>query len=123
MPQITLQTRLSDTSDTLIDNTLTNYYENIHKSSVLSMPISDHQMTFTTLVYTTLPATNKQHIEFEKVKDRAIENFKVDLVSCNIYDWMNHTLKQNPNIYYDILSDILTELKVKNMHKKIKKKV
>ena len=40
-------------------NTLTNYYENTHTSGVLSMPISDQQMTFTTLVGTTLQATNK----------------------------------------------------------------
>ena len=85
MPQITLPTRLSDTCDTLIDNTLTNYYENTHTSGVLSMPISDHQMTFTSLVGTTLQATNKQLIEFEKVNNRAIENFKADLASCNIY--------------------------------------
>ena len=66
MPQITLRTWFSDTCDTLIDNTLTNYYENTHKSGVLFMPISDHQMTFTTFVGTTLQATNKQLIEFEK---------------------------------------------------------
>ena len=110
MPQITLPTRSSDTRDTLLDNTLTNYYENTHKSGVLSMPISDHQMTFTSLVDTTLQATNKQHVEFEKVNDRAIENFKADLVNCNIYDRMNHNLQQNPNTNFDILSDILTEL-------------
>ena len=121
MPQITLPTRLSDTCDTFIDNTLTNYYENTHTSGVLSMPISDHQMTFTSLVGTTLQATNKQLIEFEKVNDRAIENFKADLASCNIYDRMNHNLEHNPNTNYDILSDILTELKVKHMPKKIRK--
>ena len=121
MPQITLPTRLSDTCDTLIDNTLTNYYENTHTSGVLSMPISDHQMTFTTLVGTTLQATNKQLIEFEKVNDRAIKNFKADLANCNIYDRMNHNLEHNPNTNYDILSDILTELKVKHMPKKIRK--
>ena len=85
------------------------------------MPISDHQMTFTTLLGTTLQATNKQLIEFEKVNDHAIENFKADLASCNIYDRMNHSLQQNPNTNYDILSDILTELKVKHMPKKIRK--
>ena len=70
------------------------------------MPISDHQITFTTLVGTTLQATNKQLIENEKVNDRAIENFKADLASCNIYDRMNHNLEHNPNTNYDILSDI-----------------
>ena len=121
MPQITLPTHLSDTSHTLLDNTLTNYYEITHKSGVLSMPISDHQMTFTTLVGTTLQATNKQLIELEKVNNRAIENFKADLASCNMYDRMNYNLQQNPNTNYDILSDILTELKVKHMPKKIRK--
>ena len=85
------------------------------------MPISDHQMTSTTLVGTTLQATNKQLIEFEKVNDCAIENFKADLASCNIYDRMNHSMQQDPNTNYDILSDILTELKVKHMLKKIRK--
>ena len=121
MPQITLPTRLSDICDTLIDNTLTNYYENTHKSGVLSMSISDHQRTFTTLVGNTLQSTNKQLIEFEKVNNCAIKNFKADLASCNIYDRMNHNLQQNPNTNYNILSDILTKLKVKHMPKKMKK--
>ena len=85
------------------------------------MPISDHLMTFTTLVGTTLQATNKQLIELEKVSNRAIENFKADLASCDMYDRMNYNLQQNPNTNYDILSDILTELKVKHMPKKIRK--
>ena len=45
-PKITLPTRLSETTCTLIDNIITNNIDNNHLSGVLTRKISDHQMNF-----------------------------------------------------------------------------
>ena len=46
-PKITLPTRITDTSNTLIDNILTNVYDDNHESGILIYKISDHQPIFT----------------------------------------------------------------------------
>ena len=45
-PQITLPTRLSETTCTFIDYIITNNIDNNHLSGVLTGKISDHQMNF-----------------------------------------------------------------------------
>ena len=45
-PQITMPTRLSDNSNTLIDNIFTNNICKPHESGILVTPISDHLMQF-----------------------------------------------------------------------------
>ena len=42
-PKITLPTRITDTSNTLIDHILTNVYDDKHVSGILINKISDHQ--------------------------------------------------------------------------------
>ena len=42
-PKITLPTRITDRSSTLIDNMLTNVYDDNHISGILINKISDHQ--------------------------------------------------------------------------------
>ena len=46
-PKITLPTRITDRSSTLIDNILTNVYDDNHISGILINKISDHQPIFT----------------------------------------------------------------------------
>ena len=46
-PKITLPTRITDRSSTLIDNILTNVYDDNHISGILINKISDHQLIFT----------------------------------------------------------------------------
>ena len=46
-PKIALPTRITDTSNTLIDNILTNVYDDKHVSGILINKISDHQPIFT----------------------------------------------------------------------------
>ena len=66
-PQITLPTRLSETTCTLIDNVITNNIDNIHLSGVLTRKISDHQMNFC-MINDKRTATNSKgkFIEVEK---------------------------------------------------------
>ena len=46
-PKITLPTRITDRSSTLIDNILTNFYDDNHISGILINKILDHQPIFT----------------------------------------------------------------------------
>ena len=46
-PKITLPTRITNRSSTLIDNILTNVYDDNHISGILINKISDHQPIFT----------------------------------------------------------------------------
>ena len=44
IPNITLPTRMCETTSTLIDNIYTNALDKNHTSGILIRPISDHQM-------------------------------------------------------------------------------
>ena len=46
-PKITLRTRITDRSSTLIDNILTNVYDDNHISGILINKISDYEPIFT----------------------------------------------------------------------------
>ena len=46
IPNITLPTRMRETTSTLIDNIYTNALDKNHTSGILIRPISDHQMCF-----------------------------------------------------------------------------
>ena len=75
-PKITLPTRLSETTCTLIDNTVTNNIDNNHLSGVLTRKISDHQMNFCMINDKQTAANNKgKFIEVEKNTGNAVENF------------------------------------------------
>ena len=47
LPKITLPTRITDTSNTLIDNILANVIDDRHISGIMFNKISDHQPLFT----------------------------------------------------------------------------
>ena len=61
IPNITLPTRMCDTTSTLIDNIYTNAIDKDHTSGILIRPISDHQMYFSiiNLDYTKLANATK----------------------------------------------------------------
>ena len=50
LPQITRPTRLSNDSNTLIDNIFTNNICKPHKAGILVTPISDHLMQFCVII-------------------------------------------------------------------------
>ena len=76
-PKITLPTRLSETTCTLIDNIITNNIDNKHLSGVLTRKISDHQMNFCMINDKRTAANSKgKFIEVEKITGNAVENFQ-----------------------------------------------
>ena len=115
-PKITLPTRLSETTCTLIDNTITNNIDNNHISGVLTRKISDHQMNFCMINDKRTAANNKgKFIEVEKNNGNAVENFQNYLSEKNIIAKLDHNIRSDPNANYDILFAELANAKQLHM--------
>ena len=121
IPQITLPTRLSDTCDTLIDNIFTNNFGRKHLNCVLSTVISDHQMTCCILPQIKTQRNKKIYIEVELINKKTLENLKDELDKINLCTKINHDIQSNPNESYNILSDILCDIKQRCIPKKTRK--
>ena len=84
-PKITLPTRLSETTCTLIDNVITNDIDNNHLSGVLIRKISDHQMNFCIINDKRTVSNSKgKFIEVENNTGNALENFQNYFFEKNI---------------------------------------
>ena len=115
-PKITLPTRLSETTCTLIDNIITNNIDNNHLSGVLTRKISDHQMNFCMINDKRTAANNKgKFIEVEKNTGNAVENFQNYLSEKNIFAKMDHNIRSDPNANCDILFAELANAKQLHM--------
>ena len=115
-PKITLPTRLSETTCTLIDNIITNNIDNNHLSGVLTRKISDHQMNFCMINDKRTAANNKgKFIEVEKNTGNAVENFQNYLSEKNIFAKMDHNIRSDPNPNCDILFAELANAKQLHM--------
>ena len=82
MSLITLPTRLSDTCDTLIDNT--NNSNQHHTNCILTMVVSDHQMTFCILSNNIKENNANLLIEIETINQHTLENMRYELNQQNI---------------------------------------
>ena len=78
-PKITLPTRITDTSNTLIDNILTNVYDDKHVSGILINKISDHQPIFTCNNKATPLCKESKYIQIETKHERSLSRFLDDL--------------------------------------------
>ena len=115
-PQITLPTRLSETTCTLIDNIITNNIDNNHLSGVLTGKISDHQMNFCMINDKRTAAISKgKFFEVEKNTGNAVENFQNYLSEKNIIAKMDHYIRSDPNANCDILLAELANAKQLHM--------
>ena len=77
-PKITLPTRLSEISCTLIDNVITNNIKCNHISGVLIRKISDHQINFCMINEKCTAMNSKRKlIEVEQYNEQTIKNFKI----------------------------------------------
>ena len=122
IPNITLPTRMCDTTSTLIDNIYTNAVDKDHTSGILIRPISDHQMYFSmiNLCYTKLENAAK-FIEVEVCNQESINKFVKEVGDANIYNKLQKNLNTNPNHNYEILSKHLLCAKLKHIPRKVKK--
>ena len=119
-PMITRPTRLSDDSNTLIDNIFTNNLCKTHTSGILTSPISDHLLNFCILEDTHVcHIKNNMFVEIEKISTTSINNFRNSVIKSEIMSKLDLDPQANANENYKILSKIITESKNKHIPKKI----
>ena len=107
-PRITLPTKISNSSATLIDNFLCKITK--HSSSsiagILLTSLSDHFPYFISLAYSKSGKRTDKYIEVKQTSHVSINNFKNEIANSDIYSKMNKDIDSDPNIYYDIIHNI-----------------
>ena len=110
LPCITLPTRLSRRSASLIDHifykSLTN--ETVDGGIVVSS-MSDHFMTFVALPFKTQHQKPPNRISIQTNNDAAIQTFSDAIRNCNIFEKLNKNMTSDPNENYDILKYAIQE--------------
>ena len=92
-----------------------------HQNCVLSNVISDHQMTCCILPQNKTQQNKKIYIEVELISEKTLENLKDELNKIKLCEKINHDIQSNPNESYNILSDILCDVKQRCIPKKTRK--
>ena len=110
-------TRLTETTETLIDVIVVNNEEKIMKSGVIDTGIADHRMIYA-LVRVTRPKIAPMIKFASDWKKFKADNFKKDLKmapwhSCNVIEEVDDNLWMNEMFYKDIVTDNLLEKKAK----------
>ena len=108
-PQITLPTRFTDRSCTLIDNFFCKLSSLQTAAGIITTDISDHLPYCMSLK---VPIVKDQHPEYVYIKENskgAVNNFKTNLAEQNIYDKLTPETNGDPNVNYNTMHDILTE--------------
>ena len=101
-PKITLPTRFSDQSATLIDNVFSTNIKEKEVSGILLNHISDHQLLFTYIENLSYIEKIPKFIIIQKTDPLSVDNFINELREDNIYDRMHQPLDTNPNDSYEI---------------------
>ena len=101
-PKITLPTRFSDHSATLIDNVFSTNIEEKEVSGILLNHISDHQLLFTHIENLSYIEKVPKFINIQKTDPISVDNFVNELREQNIYERMHQPLDTNPNDNYEI---------------------
>ena len=120
-PTITLPTRITDTTATLIDNVYSNHLTDKYLSGIILPDISDHYPYFHSF-YTDINQKKTRNVKyFRMINDTTINNLYQDLVNIDINASLRSELTTDPNINYNILESIITNALDREMPlKKIK---
>ena len=100
IPRITLPTRISEQSITLIDNIYTNNIDERESSGSLLIQISDHQMIFTLIEFFSYITQAPKFVKLQINEPDSIQNFVNELDELNIY---NHLQK---DVNYDTMLEL-----------------
>ena len=120
LPRISLPTRVTSHSATLIDNIFsTELYNN--DSAVIVNHISDHQMicTYSTNMDKKYYTPHKRFIEIEKTDQQTLENFLNKLRNSNITNLLNLDDNADPNLNFDLFMKHFMNLKQECFQKKL----
>ena len=119
-PRISLPTRITNHSATLLDNIFTNELGS-HESGILVNNISDHRMIYkynTTQIKST-STSSKKFIEVETNNRQAMERFLIQLRECNIMEKLNLDNNANPNNNFEHFMELFMKLKQQYLPKRV----
>ena len=120
LPRISLPTRVTNHSATLIDNIFSTELDN-NNSAVIVNNISDHQMicTYSTNTANKCSTSRKKIIEIEKTDQQALEKFLNKLRNINITDHLNLNDNADPNLSFTTFMEHFMNLKQECFQKKL----
>jgi hypothetical protein len=109
-PLITLPTRITDNSHTLIDNIFTNSPQSTSLSGILTTQISDHQLCFTSLPIKTNKQTHNKYITITHRPHNIDELMLLDLQNIDIYSRLNTDPHTDPTENCHTLQSTISSL-------------
>ena len=120
LPRISLPTRITNHSTTLIDNIFSTELCN-NDSAVIVNHISDHQMicTYSTDTDKNYYAPRKRFIEIEKNDQQTLEKFLNKLKNSNITNLLNLDENADPNLNFDLFMKHFMNLKQECFQRKL----
>ena len=119
-PRISLPTRITNHSATLLDNIFTNELGS-HESGILVNNISDHQMiyTYNTTQIKSTSTSSKKFIEVGTNNRQAMDRFLIQLRECNIMEKLNFDNNANPNNNFEHFMELFMKLKQQYLPKRV----
>ena len=117
LPRISLPTRVTDHSATLIDNIFSTVLDD-SKSGVIINNISDHKMIYTCSTEKKYSPHQSKFIEVENNSRDAVELFLSKLRDSDIVGKLDLNENANPNKNFEIFIDNFTKLKQQCMPRK-----
>ena len=122
-PKITRPTRSCNNSHSLIDNILSNNVSTPHTSGIVTHHISDHSMNFCIIEGRRPKNVNRTtDVDFEQINAPSIANFKNSSSNADIISKLAIGSSANPNVKFNILSDIIRTAKANHIPPPPKKK-
>jgi hypothetical protein len=117
IPKITLPTRITDHSATLIDNCFIKISTNFSEATagILNCNLSDHQPYFVILDYLTQLGEHSKYVKVFTNTPVAKENFLHDLSNNCTVDKFHQDIDTDPNLNYDILSKLIKDALTKHL--------
>ena len=117
-PKITLPTRITEKSNTLLDNILTNVVDNNAISGIFINQISDHQPIFMCSNEVMKEVHCEKYIDIEPRDDLSMNKFIDELKRIDIFTKLNKNPTCSPSENYDIFAKLLLFVKKKYLPKK-----
>ena len=113
VPKITLPTRFSDNSATLIDNIFCKLSTNFSKTTtgILMSKISDHQPYFVCLDYLCSKSLPPKYVKIQKFPLNKLDEFKSELESLELNEKFTSS---NPNDNFELFHSEILRLKEKH---------
>ena len=120
IPKLTLPTRFSSTSGTLIDNVFCKLSQSFSKTTagILLQKLSDHQPYFITLDYLSSKTTRTKYVKVKRFDERSLINFKQELSSSDILNKLDKSESADPNLNYAIFESIILSARNKHIQSK-----